>query len=82
VALNIDKLDLIYLDEDGNITATLTDIRSVQITIVARTDRSDPAYNNALQYYNLQGTSIYGPANDGYHRNAMSVQVKCRNLGL
>ena len=82
VALNIDALNFVYLDEDDIVTATASDIRSVQITIVARTGRSDPNYNNTFQYYNLQDTSIFGPANDGFHRRALSTQVKCRNLGL
>ena len=82
VALNIDALNFVYLDEDDAVTGTLSDIRSIQITIVAKTDRADPDYNNAFQYKNLQDDPIFGPANDGYHRNALSTQVKCRNLGL
>ena len=42
VAENIDALDFVYLDENGNITASNMAIRSVQITIVARTGRGDP----------------------------------------
>ena len=86
VAINIDALDFVYLDEDNNTTATASEIRSVQITIVARTGRSDPDYTNPFEYHNLLGEKIYpdyaGPANDGFHRRALSTQVKCRNLGL
>ena len=86
VALNIDALDFVYLDEDNSETASASEIRSVQITIVARTGRSDPDYTNPFEYHNLLGEKIYpdyaGPANDGFHRRALSTQVKCRNLGL
>jgi len=87
VALNIDALNFIYLDEDdqdiNDVGGTVSDIRSVQITIVARTGRSDPNYNNTFEYFNLQGAPIGSyPANDGFHRRALSTQVKCRNLGL
>ena len=82
VALNIDALNFVYLDEDDAITATASEIRSVQITLVARTGRSDPDYTNTFEYFNLQDQSIFGPANDGFHRRALSTQVKCRNLGL
>ena len=86
VALNIDALNFIYLDEDdqdiNDVGGTVSDIRSVQITIVARTGRSDPDYNNTFTYPNLQGDWEFDPPNDGYHRRSLSSQVKCRNLGL
>jgi len=40
VAENIDALNFVYLDAAGNPTATLADIRSVEITIAARTGSS------------------------------------------
>jgi len=82
VAENISALNFFYLDEDNNPTATASEIRCVQIAIVTRTGRSELGYNNIFEYYNLQGQKIFGPANDGFHRKALSTQVKCRNLGL
>ena len=79
---NIETIDFVCLDEDDNVTTTASDIRSVQITIVARTGRSDPDYNHTFTYNNLQNAPIFGPGNDGFHRKALSTQVKCRNLGL
>ena len=81
-ASNIDDLDFVYLDANNFVTAVLSDIRSVQITLVARTGRTDLGYTNNFIYQNLQGTTIYGPAGDSFHRSALSTQVKCRNLGL
>ena len=82
VALNIDALNFVYLDEDDAVTGTLSDIRSVQITIVAKTGRIDPGYNNPFVASNMRGDTVFSTAGDGYHRQKLSTQVKCRNLGL
>ena len=82
VAENIDALDFVYLDADGNTTATLTDIRSVEITIVARTSRALRATKDNNLYYNQQGTQILGPQNDNYTRKSLTTFIKCRNLGI
>jgi len=82
VAQNIDALDFVYLEADGNTTATLSDIRSVEITIVARTGRElQPSINNNT-YLNQQGTQILGPQNDNFSRRRLTTFIKCRNLGL
>ena len=41
VAENIDSLNFVYLDSNGNVTTDLLRIRSVQITVVAKTDQAD-----------------------------------------
>ena len=82
VAEDIDALDLVYLDEGGNVTSTLSEIRSVQISIVARTGRGDPGYTNNETYSNQQGTVIYTASGDSYRRRLLTEQVRCRNLGL
>ena len=82
VAEDIDALNLVYLDEGGSITSTLSEIRSVQISIVARTGQGDPGYSNNSAYSNQQGTEIYPASGDSYRRKLLTEQVKCRNLGL
>lgn len=83
VAENIDALDFVYLDKDGNPTATLSEIRAVQASVLARTDRWDRGYNNTNVYYNQQGTSIFTPpAGDSFRRKLLTEEFKCRNLGL
>ena len=82
VAENIDALDFVYLDANGAPTATISDIRSVQITLVARTGRRDPGYTNNTSYINQQGTPIYTAPNDNFRRKLLTAEVKCRNLGL
>jgi len=82
VAQNVDALDFVYLDEDGNVTASLLQIRTVQITIVARTGRADRGYRDTASYTNLQGTQILAPPNDNFRRKRLATNIKCRNLGL
>jgi type IV pilus assembly protein PilW len=82
IAENIDALDFVYLDANGATTATLANIRSVQITLVARTGRGDPGYTNNTSYQNQQGTTIYTALNDNFRRKLLTAGVKCRNLGL
>ena len=86
IAENIDALNFAYLDESGTVLATpvasLEDIRSVQITLVARTGRRDPGYTNTTAYANQQGTEILPAQNDSFRRRHLRAQVKCRNLGL
>jgi len=82
VAENIDALDFVYLDANGATTATLANIRSVQITLVARTGRGDPGYTNNTSYQNQQGTTIYTALNDNFRRKLLTAEIKCRNLGL
>lgn len=86
IAENIDALNFAYLDEDGTVLATpvanLEDIRSVQITLVAKTGRGDPGYTNTAAYANQQGTEILPAQNDSFRRRRLTAQLKCRNLGL
>ncbi len=84
IAENIDALDFVYLDRDGGVTASISQIRSVQITIVARTGRKDPGYINTIAYYNQQDlvTPILTAQMDGFRRRLLTTNIKCRNLGL
>ncbi len=81
VAENIDALNFAYLDEDGNVTANLSDIRSIEVSIVARTGRGDLGYTNIKTYKNLQSQTIY-TANDNFRRRLLTCEIKSRNLGL
>jgi type IV pilus assembly protein PilW len=84
VAESIDALNFVYLDENGaDITGgSAMAIRSVQITIVARTGRGDPGYSDTTSYRNLQNTEILAPPNDTFRRRTLSTNIKCRNMGL
>ncbi|UCG12592.1 MAG: prepilin-type N-terminal cleavage/methylation domain-containing protein [Deltaproteobacteria bacterium] len=84
VAENIDALHFDYLKEDGTTTTDRLLMRSVQITIVARTGRGDLGYVDNETYYDLQDpkNAIFGPAGDNFRRRRLATNIKCRNLGL
>jgi len=86
IAENIDVLDFVYLDKDSAVLAApvadLSDIRAVQITVVARTSQIDNDYTNSLAYKNKQGTTILAAQNDSFRRILLSTHIKCRNLGI
>ena len=79
VAENIDALDFVYMDGNGTPTATLSNVRSVQITLLARTGIGDPGFTNNTTYRNQLGTLIY-TANDSFRRRLLTTDIKCRNL--
>ena len=82
IAENIDALNLVYLDANGNVTMDRLAVRSVQITLVARTGRRDPGFTDTTTYTNLQGTTILAAQNDDFRRRMLSTHIKCRNMGL
>ena len=91
VAQNIHALDFVYLTGasppvvlnpgGGNVAAgSENQIRSVEITVVARTGRGLlPSIDNNT-YYNQQGTPILAPPNDNLSRRRLTTVIKCRNL--
>jgi type IV pilus assembly protein PilW len=93
VVQNIDALDFVYLDgssppkvlnpKGSNVPdESLDQIRSVEVTMVARTDRTTLASPDNNAYFNQQGWEILEPQNDNFSRRCLSVWIKCRNLGL
>ena len=93
VAQNIDALDFVYLDGSsppnvlnpggGNVpVASLDQIRSVEVTIVARTSTITLASKNNNAYFNQRGTQILAPQNDNFSRRRLTTWIKCRNLGI
>jgi len=86
IAENIDALDFVYLDSASAVlpmpVADLSDIRAVQVTVVARTGQEVPDYSNGIEYQNKQGTAILAAQNDGFRRIMLTTHIKCRNLGL
>ena len=105
IALDIDALNFVYLDANGDDlidyaltppqvpAALLDDIRSVQISIVARAGQNErqglPGKKlDTTVYMNQQDRpgddwDIILPApNDRFRRVILTSDVKCRNLGL
>jgi type IV pilus assembly protein PilW len=65
VTENIENLQFAYFDANGNPTANLPDIRMIQLTIIARTDKTD---------------SELAKAGDGFRRRTLTTNIQLRNL--
>lgn len=81
IAENFHAIEFRYLDGDGNVTATVGDMRTVQVTMLARARRPDPSYTNSNVYQTPSGTN-WGPFDDHFRRRFQSITILCRNLGL
>ncbi len=82
---NVDGLEFFYTLADG--TATLTpsaaqrsQIRSVQISVLARAPGISLNYRNSATYTSASG-AVWGPFNDNVRRRMQILQVNCRNMG-
>ena len=94
IAENIDELNFVYLDGEGtrlndgggNVTdpENIAKIRSVQVTVLARTGKKDRHYADSEEYKNKINETIFDPSGDDVHfrRKLLSTSIKCRNLGL
>jgi hypothetical protein len=89
LAQNIDILDFVYLDPNGIVlnpgqtavpSASIPNIQSVQITVVARTGRGDQGYTNTVPFRNQQESIIYTAPGDSFHRKILTSNIRCRNL--
>lgn len=84
VAENIEALELFYTLADGSSALTPANpdnVRSVRISILARTEHSDPKFMNILTY-TTPGGQNWGPYNDNFRRRLLTTAIKCRNMGL
>ena len=88
IAENIQILDFVYRDEDGNPTTTAEDIRTIEVTMVAKTNDpdegawTDSGYTNTNEYFNAAGTKVLSGQNDRLRRISMTKRIRGRNLGL
>jgi type IV pilus assembly protein PilW len=86
-AENIDAVNFVYLDGNGNpidptTVTNLPLIRSVQISLVAKTGRIDKAFPGTPAYNNQQGTEILVAKSDNYRRRLLTTEIRCRNMGI
>jgi type IV pilus assembly protein PilW len=84
LARNIDAVNFVYLDRNRMPTVDLTAIRTVQVTIVARSGREVPVLMNKITdnqvYTNQQGQIILPAQNDNFRRIVLTASIQCRNL--
>ena len=84
IADNIEAIEFYYTLDDG--TQTLTpavpgNVRSVQISILARANNPDQNFTNAATYTTASGT-VWNPIDNNYRRRLLITTVQIRNLGL
>lgn len=86
VAASIEAIEFYYTLEDGTQTlapaaSEFDDIRSVQVSILARAEQVDPRFVNDGTYTTASGAS-WGPYNDNIRRRLLISTVYCRNMGM
>ncbi|WP_020587601.1 prepilin-type N-terminal cleavage/methylation domain-containing protein [Desulfobacter curvatus] len=84
IAENIQAVEFLYLNSAGtNLALTppvnLSAVRSIQITLLARSEHSDPQFTNSMTYTTPSGQN-WGPYNDNFRRRLLTTTIKCRNL--
>lgn len=90
LAENIDALNFVYFDSNGNVlpvpVADLSSIGSIQITLVARSGSTLPGFfirhRDSKTYHNRQGDVVLPAPNDDFRRMEIVHEFKCRNLLL
>lgn len=81
LADDIEALNFVYLDNDGDPTNAPGDVRSVQISIIARSAGGFVNdYTDTTTYTNQQGAVILPAPNDNIRRIMLSTDVSCRNM--
>ena len=91
VAESFEALEFVYLDSSQTATTTLDDIRSIQVSLLAKARNPDHKYLNNQTYipasgvtWDLNGAAAGNgnPPNDNFRRRFQTMTVKLRNVGL
>ncbi len=81
VAENFDYLEFEYLDDQGDTTTVVNDMRAIRIHLLARANTAAKDYDNTgLTYAFPSGPQ--GPYNDNVRRRLYVTTVNLRNMGL
>lgn len=87
LAENIVAVEFNYILKNGTETRTptaaqLSDIENIQISMLARSDRSDPDFAGGERFEPGSGKTVWGPFNDRFRHRLLITTVQCRNLGF
>ncbi len=81
----IEQIEFFYHYEDGTAATTapgsLNNIRSVEVTMLARAADRDAKYTNATAYTTPSG-AVWAAANDNFRRRLLTTRIDLRNMGL
>lgn len=85
IATNIDALNFVFLDQNNipinDPLNNTNQIKSIEISILARTEKKDHDYINTNIYRNNQGEELCPTCkNDHYHRQLITTTARLRNL--
>jgi len=84
LAEDIEALNFVYLDADRLPTNNTSEVRTVQVAIVARFG-DEAGYTSqqrdTTDYRNQQGAVILPAPNDNIRRMMLTADVSCRNMG-
>ncbi len=86
VAEELQAIEFNYVLFDGTETTTpganqLPQVRSVEISILARARQPDRNFNNVSAYSTASG-AVWGPFNDQFRRRFQIITVQLRNTGM
>ena len=81
IAENIENLEFRYLDADGAVVTDPNDIKTVQISILARAGKRDRKFSNNMTYTSASGAA-WGPYNDGFRRRFQIITIYLRNMEI
>lgn len=83
LADNIEALEFNYILDDGTTSLTPANpsqIRSVQVSILARADNPAQGFVNTATYTTASG-AVWDPPNDNFRRRLVVTNIQCRNMG-
>ncbi|MDP2107262.1 MAG: prepilin-type N-terminal cleavage/methylation domain-containing protein [Desulfobulbaceae bacterium] len=66
LAENIDALEFLYLDQDNNPTTNVSNIKTIQISILARASHPDQNFTNTFEYFPASCPQPAPPAAPNY----------------
>ena len=85
LADNVEAIEFNYILANGSTTlapsgSDLNDIRSVQVSLLARTSNPTPDFVHTASYTTASG-AVWTPPQDNFRRRLILTTIHCRNLG-
>lgn len=85
IAEGIENIEFFYTLNDGTettnpIAADLPNIRSIEISVLARASQQDRDFTNSTTYTTASGAPWV--VNDNFRRRLLITTIQCRNMGL
>jgi type IV pilus assembly protein PilW len=82
LSTNVDALNFIYLDRNGNVTTNRANISAVEISILVRTGKEEEHYSRTQVYQNKLGQNICSSCASTPHfrRRLLVTTVRVRNF--